>query len=402
MNNHLLRVLRIRPFFFLWMAEIFSQVATNMLNFILIIVAFQLTSSNTAVSGVVLSFTIPAILFGIYAGAYVDRRNKKTILIWTNLIRAVLLIILALFHENVFFLYLLSVLITIVTQFFIPAETPIIPLLVQKKQLLSANALFGVGIYGSVLMAYAMSGPVYLFFKEYVFLFLAGLFLIATVFSWLIHVPKVKPEESINTYLSFRDEIKELFFLLAKTKTIYHAMFFLTMTQVVILILATIGPGYARQILNINVDEFPLIFVTPAALGMFLGAIVLGNFFHNKGRQKMVTIGVLLSGISILLLPYGSKVALHSISFLAFILGVANALIFVPSNTILQEKTSDTYRGKVYGLLNALVGLVSLFPIIIVGGFADFFGVGRVITGIGFIILFFGVFRVLFFLKKLK
>lgn len=420
MNNHLLHVLRIKPFFFLWMAEIFSQVAINMMNFILIIVAFQLTDSNTAVSGIVLSFTIPAIIFGVYAGAYVDRRNKKTILVWTNLIRAVLLVILALFHTNVFYIYFLTILITIVTQFFIPAETPLIPLIVQKKLLLSANALFGVGIYGSVLMAYALSGPVYLVIKEYVFLFLAGLFLIATIFSGLIRVPKAKGEENINTYLSFQDEVKELFFLLSKTKMIYHAMFLLIMSQVIVLILAAMGPGYARQILGVSVDEFPLIFVTPAALGMFIGAIVLGNFFHNRAKEKVATIGVLLSGLGILLLPYGSKVAsrgfvqnintylphvftidiIHIVIVLAFLLGVANALVFVPSNTILQEKTTDAFRGKVYGMLNALVGLASLIPVIIVGYFADLLGVGRVLTGIGVVILSFGILRVLFFSKK--
>ncbi len=424
MNNRLLRVLLIRPFLHLWMAEIFSQVAINMMNFILIVVAFELTGSNTAVSGVVLSFTVPAILFGMYAGAYVDRRNKKAVLIWTNLIRAVLLLILAVSHSNIFFLYLLAVFITIVTQFFIPAETPIIPLLVHNKLLLSANALFGVGIYGSMVAAYALSGPVYLLFKEYVFLFLSLLFFIAAVFSWLIQIPKGKKQKEdrvLEQPLSFADDVKVLLLLLAKTKSLYHAMFLLTMSQVIILILATIGPGFSRQILDIKVDEFPLVFVTPAALGMFLGAIVLGNL-QNRAGEKMATLGVFLSGIGILLLPYGSEVAsrefittinaylppfliidiMHIMIFLAFLLGIANALVFVPSNMILQQKTSEENRGKVYGLLNALIGLASLLPIIIVGGFADLLGVGRVLTGIGIVIVFIGIFRVMFFSKKRK
>src|SRR3989338_810278 len=111
MNNRLLRVLSIRPFFNLWMAEIFSQIAFNMMNFILIVVAFDLTHSNTAVSGIVLSFTIPAILFGVFAGSFVDKRDKKTILVWTNLLRAILLFVLAFFHTNIFLLYVLTIFI---------------------------------------------------------------------------------------------------------------------------------------------------------------------------------------------------------------------------------------------------------------------------------------------------
>ncbi len=424
MNNRLLRVLKIRPFFYLWMAEIFSQIAVNMLNFILIVVAFELTSSNTAVSGIVLSFTIPAILLGVLAGVYVDRRNKKTMLVVTNMVRGFLLLLLVFFHANIFFIYAISLLIAIVTQFFIPAETPIIPLLVNKNLLLSANALFGVGIFGSVLIAYALSGPFLLFFQQtYVFMVLAIFFFIASIFSLLIQIPQQKKsvldQQSGQFNVALKDEIKNLFRLMSRTKAIYSSLFLLTMSQVIVLVLAVIGPGYASQILGIKVYEFPLAFVTPAALGMFLGAILIGNFFHNRAKEKMTTIGVMLSGVTILLLPYGSKVAsrgfvqaingylphifviniLHFMVFLAFLLGFANALIFVPSNTILQEKTTDAFRGKVYGALNALVGIFSLLPIILVGGLADLIGVGRVITGIGSSILFLGVLRFLFSIK---
>lgn len=415
-------MLSIRPFFNLWMAEIFSQIAFNMMNFILIVVAYDLTSSNTAVSGVVLSFTIPAILFGVFAGSFVDKRDKKTILIWTNLLRAILLFVLAFFHTNIFFLYILTILITIITQFFIPAETPLVPVIVGKKLLLSANALFGMGIYGSVLAAYALSGPLYLFFKEDIFFFLGFLFFVASFFSFLIRVPQIK-KHALNidsSSISFKDEIKTVLSVLAKTKTVYHAMYLLAMSQVITLILATVGPGYGKQVLGIDVAEFPLVFVTPAALGMFLGALVLGNFFHNVNREKMAMIGVFLSGFSILLLPFGSRVAsrdiivaintflpslltidiLHIVVFFAFIIGFANAFVFVPSNTILQEQTADEYRGRVYGLLSALVGLASFMPIILVGGIADIIGVSKVLTGIGGTIIGLGVLRFLWSRKK--
>jgi hypothetical protein len=55
--------------------------------------------------------------------------------------------------------------VSLVTQFFIPAETPIIPLLVRKELLLSANALFGMGIYASIFLAYALSGPLLFIFE---------------------------------------------------------------------------------------------------------------------------------------------------------------------------------------------------------------------------------------------
>jgi MFS family permease len=119
-------------------------------------------------------------------------------------------------------------------------------------------------------------------------------------------------------------------------------------------------------------------------------------------------------GISILLLPYGSKVEsrmiIHFINFylphtlritmlhitivLAFLLGFATAFVFVPSNAVLQEETSDEWRGKLYGVLNSLVGLASIIPVVVVGGLADLVGVKLVITGTGLVVVIIALIRI--------
>lgn len=426
MKNQTFTVLANRQFLFLWLAEIFSQIAFNMANFILILTAFKLANSNTAVSVIVLSFTMPAIIFGIIAGACVDRWDKKTVLFATNIARFFLLILLAVFHTNLLLIYIFSFVTAIITQFFIPAETPMIPVLVKKNLLLSANALFGMGLYGSIFVAYALSGPFIILFGHFYSLLITALFFfLASLCILFIKVPKSKRLETDSLLGTFnnrfpaiktlRTEINSALRLIAKTKDIYHSLFLLTLAQVIILIMAVIGPGFTRQILGINIEQFPLLVVTPAAFGLVMGAVIIGNFFNKYSKQKMANIGVFLSGTAILFLPYGSKVAsrqfiatinehlprfltidiLHIVILLAFILGFANALVFVPSNTILQEKTSDQLRGKVYGALNALTGLFSLFPIIIAGEAADLFGVAHVLTGIGISLLVIGLFRMI-------
>lgn len=405
-NDTLLQVLQIKPFFFLWLAEIFSQISINIVNFALIILAFELTNSNTAVSGVVLSFTVPAIIFGIPAGVYVDRWNKKYVLFATNIFRALALFGLAFLHSNLWWVYLLTFAISIITQFFLPAETPIIPLVVKKDLLLSANALFGMGIYGSILLAYALSGPfLILLGKTNTLLLLGALFLLAAVCVSFIKIPGKKAvEEKEEHFRSLGEEIRNVITLMLKTHDVSQSLFVLALSQILILILAVIGPGYAKHILGISVDAFPLVFVTPAALGMIAGAVIIGSFFNAFPRKKMANIGVFLSGLAIVLLPYGSRVTsrqfipalnvslpgtffditiLHIMVLLAFLLGLANALTFVPSNTLIQEKTSENLRGKVYGALNALVGVFSIIPILAVGGLADIVGVGTVLTGLG-------------------
>lgn len=411
-ENLIVKTLKIRPFFFLVISEFFSQFSMNLFNFALLIVVFSISNSNSAVSGVVIAFTLPSIIFGILAGFLVDRWDKKKVLLLTNILRALLVFPLAIFYHQLGVIYLVTFGVSLVTQFFIPAETPIIPVLVRKELLLSANALFGIGIYASIFLAYALSGPFLLILgQQNLFLFLGGIFLVAGFFASLIKIRNGKTTaEELNNYqkpLGFREEIRIVLELISKTKTLYHALFSLALSQILILILAVIGPGYAEHILNIKVENFPLLFVTPAIIGVALGAFLIGAFFHKKSKSTLTKFGLFLMGISVLLLPYGSKVEsrsiIHAINFylphilrvnvlhimvvLAFILGFAIAFVFVPANTVLQEETSDESRGKIYGVLNSLIGVLSIVPVFVVGSLADLFGVKFVITALGTIIL---------------
>ena len=376
----------------------------NLLNFILLIVVFNLSKSNLAVAGVVLSFTLPSILFGILAGAYVDKWNKKNVLVWTNALRALAVVPLIFVSHILFLVYLFSFLVSLITQFFVPAETPIIPNLVKKELLLSANALFSMGIFGSIIVAYAFSGPLILILGETkVLTLITILFAISSLFAFLIKLKLSKnglKKEKINVL----QEVREVLFVLAKNKNLYHSLFLITLLQTLILVIAVIGPGYATNILHVQVEKFPILFVTPAVIGMAIGAVVIGNFLHQKSKQMLTKIGLLITGLVVLVFPYGEIVSqtlpdtlhinvVHIMLILAVIIGFAFSLVFVPSNTILQEETTDEQRGKIYGLLNTLVGGISILPVLGVGVLADAIGVGQVITLIGVVLILIAILR---------
>ncbi len=403
MRNPLIAALKTPPFLFLLISEFFSQFAMNLLNFILLIVVFSLSKSNIAVAGVVLSFTLPSIIFGIIAGAYVDKWNKKNVLVVTNALRAVAAFPLIFVSHEIFIVYVLSFIVSLITQFFIPAETPIIPLLVKKDLLLSANALFSMGIFGSIIIAYALSGPILLIVgKSNVFLLIAFLFALSSVFAFLIRVKSEKIDAKKNS-INLLDEIKDSFSLMRTENKIYHSLFLLTLLQTLILIIAVVGPGYATDVLHIQVEKFPILFVTPAMLGMAGGSAIIGNFLHKKSKVMLAKVGLLLTGIVVLFFPYGSVLTsrqfvqalnshlphyfditiVHIMLVMAVAIGFAFSMVFVPSNTILQEETTDDQRGKIYGSLNALVGVVSIIPVLGVGFLADRLGVSHVITLIG-------------------
>ena len=299
MNNHILRAFGSKSFLFLWIGEVFTQVSGNLFNFYLLIFAFELQQSSSDVSKIVISFTIPAILFGVLAGAYVDRWEKKKVLYLINILRTVLLLVLAIFYGNFWFLFVTSFLFSLLTQFFIPAESPMIPQLVPKDKLLSANALFGLGLFGSALFAYVISGPLLLAVHETGSLvFLAGMQMIGAA---CIYFVKVEKKEKITTAdeetLSFQKELKQAFSIISRTRAIYQSLVILAMTQVLTLILATLIPAYATTVLKLPIEKFVFLFITPAAIGTVLGAIIIVNFLSKFVKETLVTIGIFLFGL---------------------------------------------------------------------------------------------------------
>ncbi|HUQ85467.1 MAG TPA: MFS transporter [Candidatus Limnocylindrales bacterium] len=404
MKNNTFGALKEKPFFYFWIGEIFTQIPTHLFNFFLILLVFKITNSNTAVSGAVLTFTLPAIFFGSIAGVYVDRWDKKRVLIISNILRAVLLICMIFFLNNLVMIYLISLFITVLVQFVIPAESPMIPLTVKEDNLLSANALFGMAIFGSILIAYVLSGPVLLILKPAKTLILLSILLLLGAFAIsLIKMRTPIKSKNITTKPNFLKDVRSTFSLMSKTKEISSSLFLLAFSQILTLTIATIAPGYSQEILKIPIEDFALLFAAPAALGTVIGGVILVHYFHSYKKNKLIATGIFMSGIALLLLPYGSKVAsrafaqtlnlslppileiniLHIMVVLAFVIGVANSFVFVPANTILQEKTTDEIRGKIYGFLNSIIGLLSLFPIVLAGSLSDLIGVGAVITGIG-------------------
>jgi MFS family permease len=239
--------------------------------------------------------------------------------------------------------------------------------------------------------------------------------LIAGIFAFLIkgNKSKIEPKRTA-VVLGFKEEISVVLKLISQTKALSHALFSLVLAQILILVLAVIGPGYATHIIRIRIESFPTIFMLPAVVGLTVGALIIGSFLHKKSKSALTKFGMLLMGISILLLPYGSRVEsreiIHFINFylphilritmlhitvcLAFLLGFATSFVFVPSNAVLQEETSDEWRGKVYGLLNSLVGVTSIIPVVVVGGLADLIGVKLVITGTGIVVILIALVRI--------
>src|SRR5918997_4955174 len=159
------------PFLRLWLAQAVSQTANNMVNFALllrvrdIVEVHELEQASTAISLVILAFSLPSVLFGPLAGVVADRMNRRTLMAAVNGLRAVAVVLFLVirpgWHVETILVahYLVTFLFGIAGQFFAPAQGATIPSLVPRSQLIAANALFNPTFTASHLLGFAPLGP---------------------------------------------------------------------------------------------------------------------------------------------------------------------------------------------------------------------------------------------------
>ncbi|MDP2649636.1 MAG: MFS transporter [bacterium] len=419
LRNDIFKVLSIKPFLLMMLSEVFSGLAFNMQHFVLIFIIYGFTHSNTAVSGMILSFMVPAVMFSVISGIFVDRWNKKKVLLFTHLIRGALLLPFLIPNLHLGYIYALTFLIAVATQFFIPAESSMIPLLVPKKLIVSANAVFSFSMFGIMLVGYVFSGPALLILgRTYTIVLLISLFLVSALVVPSIKIISGKKEVSTGDAFtprpnySFVKEAGEIFVFIKKARKVMHALLMITIGQAVIFMFAVLAPGYVATILQAPLESLSLILVAPACIGLGIGSFILGSKAKKMKHGLTSAVGFMVVGIVLIVMPFTSRVAsygfvhalntflpkiiqidiLHIIVLLAVILGFGISLVSIPSNSTIQIETNEKMRGRMYGLLSSLIGAVSFLPVILAGGLADLFGVGVVIAGIGVFMIALGIY----------
>ncbi|MBM3283749.1 MFS transporter [Candidatus Gottesmanbacteria bacterium] len=398
-KNPFISVITIHHFRNLWLAQITSQIALNMLSFVLAIHVYQTTQSNTAVSLLLLTFSIPAAIFGVIAGGIVDIFDKRDILFYCNLTRFFLFFTFFIFSHNVFAIYFIAIIFSLVTQLFIPAEVPTIPLLVSKSLLLTANSLFTVSFYLSTILGFVLSGPMLkIFGSSYVFLLMAALMGLASVFISFL------PKRMVEIKLSFIDigkAIDEGLQYIKSSTRVTQSLFLATFTQVLIMTLVVLAPGFADKVLNIELTDASYLIMGPAAIGLVIGAMLVGEYGNKFLKGTLIRTGIISTGIILILSSLLTSVSDHSIVLgnlifaflLLFLLGFFNSFISVPANTILQQDSYGAMRGRIYGILTSMTSGISALPIFFSGVIADVVGVSRTLLLIGTITFIIGAYN---------
>ena len=407
-------VLSNRPFLLLWLAQIISQTAQNAILYALIIIVLDKTESTTNTSVVVLSFIVPTVVFGLFAGVLVDRWSKRRLLILTNLGRALTAIAFFFAREHVWALYGITVVFSSFSQLFTTSNAASIPFMVPRQQLISANTLFSGGftiaqIAGLIILSpiiLTTAGPGVLFASA------GGAFVVAALLARFLPYIGSEGEEEVERTFPGREELRGAVAEFATAMRTLRAdllsamaMAHIAASSTLILLFAILVPRYMQAIVQVNADKAVTVFA-PVAFGALIGLRAIPLIVARIGKTKTVALG--LFGLAFCLIamglvetiadglerterfnPFGTErvfglsILVALTAFLAGPLGFAYAMLNTPAQTTLHERTPVEMRGRVIASQMVLANGVALLPLVVVGGIADLYGVSSVILAIG-------------------
>lgn len=412
-------VLKNRNFLLLWLAQVISQIVFNGANFGLIVIVNDVTHSVLMAGFAILIFTVPAVPFSIIAGAIVDHVPKRTVLWVSNILRAVamLLIVISLLfsYSNLWPIYTLMFIAVIIGQFFTPAESACIPLLVGEHELVPALSLFNVTITLAQAIGYLVLGTaVPLLFPSFVFHLGSmafdvhptdALFAIAAVFYvvcaaliFLIptravveeHLKQQKVVDQARMKLreawrTLRVDVADGWHFVSRDHILYFSVIQLSVAGNIMILIAELAGPFVQQVLHLPAAAMALV-MAPAAIGLVGASLLMPRAATrlDKVRLSLVALVVMAGGFAVLPLAQGlawllyhqqgatSPFLLVVTIALVFVLGIAMACVNIPAQTLMQERSPEEVRGRVFSLQLMLYNVGSIPALIIAGLFAQY------------------------------
>jgi len=330
---------------------------------------------------------IPVFIIGPVAGVYTDRWNRRHTMIWSDIIRGglVLLIPFILIHTRLVFpIYIIVFFIFSVTRFFLPAKLSIIPDLVPKNDILLANSLIttsrlistvlGLGLGGFIVdMVGAKTG----FYIDSITYFLSASAIV------LIHITihNVKPRQSILTQTRHINQIeKNVFYDISRSIKYIFSHKQIPFALETFFVLMSIAGSISVIFIDFNLKNF----ITPpqsverlariigfgqlgfiivfTGAGAFIGTLLFGKWGRQFIKERAISIGFIFSGLFLFLFSYCTEMfkSFWLTSALSFLLGLTLAPVMALANTLLHEVTRDEMRGRVFSTLEIVINLAFL------------------------------------------
>jgi MFS family permease len=368
---HYGRLIRNRRYFPLWLAQLISNLGDTLHYIALVVWVYQRTGSSLVVAGTVFFEVVPVILLAPIAGVLIDRLPRKALLVWTDVVRAILVLALLLTTE-LWHIYVIVSLLAAAGTFFNPAVSATLPTLLNKEDLLAANSVsWSTGRFVQIIGSALAAGLIALIGAEAAFVFNAGTFLVSALLLLILPVPPGR-EITSRGWHGFISDAREGFQFARRDRFVSRL--------VLVQALASLSVGATSALLVVLAQEHYGVteggfgwFILAIGVGALLGPFLLAMITRDIHHPRWLFGPYIVRGIGDMLLAVTTLVPVAWL--LLFIYGLNTSSGMVVYQTWIQRKVPDAVRGRVFTWLDVVWNVMKIVSLGIGAWLAEVAGV---------------------------
>jgi MFS family permease len=369
-----------RDFGLVWTAGLISMIGDWVLWVVLPIRVYELTGSSLATAGLVASLVGPRIVFGSFAGVFVDRWDRRRTMMIASVLQAAAIVPLLLVDARgtIWIAYPVMALAATLSTFSEPAENAFLPRLVPETELVQANALNALNNNLARLVGPALGGLLYLGGGlTLVTVADAATFLGAALLLALVRVGGKadraehgadEPTTPGGALARMGHEWVEGLRSIRRSRPVSVILVVSGATAIGEGIFSVMFLIWVTQALSGGVPQLGW-FMSAQAVGGLLGALVIGSFARRFTPERLFGCGLLAFGILDLLL-FNYPLVLSGIALglvLIVLVGIPSVAASSGGQTLLQREVPDRYRGRVFAALGTTSAALMLVATLAAG-----------------------------------
>ena len=338
-------VFRNRSFTLLWIGQLISSMGSALTALAASILVYRVTGSAQSVGLMLIATSGPTLVIGLIAGVYVDRFDRKRIILISDLLRAILIFLIPLLiPSNINWLYVIVVLTSAITQFFDSAHASILPEVTSEKELSAATSLMAVSSLGSTTVGFAAAGFIATSLNINWAFYLDGLsFLISSLLILYTHVPALPVTEETSLRAIGRNLRAGL--SVVGTTPILRSLF-IVIAPIYLIFGLEISLFLPFTVHELGGTEFHFGLQEAAeAIGIALGSIGMARLADRIRTGQWLTISYLSMAVAMIVYSFSHSVWLAIL--MMGISGLLNAPSFIGEQLVIQRAAPREMRGRV-------------------------------------------------------
>lgn len=366
-----------RTFIIIWAGQLMSILTSAIVGYAIVFWLSIKTGSAETLAIAAMASLLPQSVLGLFTGVFVDRWNRKLIMILSDSFIALsTLILVILFYTGkveIWQIYLLAAARSVGSAFHMPAMQASIPLIAPESQLLRI-----AGINQIIHSVSAIAGPaigailITIFNMSYVLMIdiIGALFAITTLI--MVYIPdpeKEKTEASPHVLREIKEGLNEIY----KDRGLYMLFIFSVISTFVIMPIAVIFPLMTLNHFGGGVMQMSIVEILWGA-GMLTGGALIGIFKFGVNKAVMINYMYMVFGITFLLSGLLPPNGFVWFVVLTAIGGISSAIYNSSFTSLIQIKIKPAMLGRVFSTYSSLTLFPSMLGLLSTGFIADRIG----------------------------